>query len=182
MKLSIIKIIKEEIENYFSDWQASDTSSIADKYYNKYFLTDTTPYNEKVDAEVAGYVSKDWSGRPLENPIPIYKNPKSLTGIDRHTRGIVVKNGDFYIAKDYRAAHNRIIEKLADLGIIPQGYENDYMYDYPSDFVAVQRFEDTDRFAQSDAYRMFPEYYTQIFAKANTMHPYKFQQTKIVDE
>ena len=36
MKRSVFQVIKEEVQNFFSDWQMGDEPSIADKNYEKY--------------------------------------------------------------------------------------------------------------------------------------------------
>jgi len=185
MKRSIFQIIKEEVENFFSDWQTSDEPSIADKYYEKYYGIDADNPNKEVKdvaGDVVGYVTTDWGRRPLEVPIPIYKNPRTLEGIGKMTRGVLLNNGDFYVAKTYYAAHEIILEVLADKQIIPYQSQHDYQREFPNEYVAVQRNANTNTFVQSDAYREFPDKYLQIFNNANRVHPYKFQALKIVDE
>ena len=185
MKRSVFQVIKEEVQNFFSDWQMGDEPSIADKYYEKYHGIDAGDPNKEakqVDAEVIGYVTTDWGRRKLETAIPIYKNPRSLESISKTARGILMQNGDFYVAKTYYGAHEIILEELAKKGIVPQGLDTDYMHELPDEFIAVQRNESTNVFVQSDAYRQFPEKYQQIFNNANRLHPYKFEFMKIVDE
>ena len=183
MKRSVFQVIKEEAQNFFSDWQMGDEPSIADKYYEKYHGIDTdNPDKEvgNVDAEVVGYVTTDWARRKLETAIPIYKNPKSLEGIGKTARGILLNNGDFYVAKTYYGAHEIILEELAKKGIVPQGLDTDYMHELPDEFIAVQRNGSTNVFVQSEAYREFPENYTEMFNNANRLHPYKFEMIGIV--
>jgi hypothetical protein len=181
----LFRIIKEEVQDFFSDWQTSDEPSVADKYYEKYYGIDTTNPNKEVvnvDADVVGYVTTDWGRRKLDVPIPIYKNPKTLEGIGRMTRGILLSNGDFYVAKTYYAAHEIILEILANKNIIPHNIQFDYQHELPDEYIAVQRTGESNKFVQSSAYRQFPEKYVQIFNNANRLHPYKFQAMKVVDE
>lgn len=184
MMRSIIQIIVEEVQNFFSDWQMNDEPSVVDKYYEKYHGIDSTNTNkevENVDAEVVAYVTTDWGGKILETPIPIYKNPKSLEGIGKIARGVLMQNADFYVAKTYYGAHEIILKELAEKNIIPQGLNTDYMHEFPDEFVAVQRNDTTNTFVQSDAYRQFPEKYLQMFNNANSLHPYKFKYLDIID-
>lgn len=184
MKNSIFQIIAEEVQNFYSDWQMNDEPSIIDKYREKYYGIDSSNPNKenvKVNAEVVGYVTTDWGGNKLKEPIPIYKNPLSLDGIGKIARGILMSNGDFYVAKTYYAAHEIMLKELAKNNIIPQGLDTDYMHEFPDEFIAVQRNGNTNTFVQSDAYRQFPEKYIQIFNNANRLHPYKFELLDIID-
>jgi hypothetical protein len=189
MKRSIFQIIKEEVENFFSDWQTSDEPSIADKYYEKYYGIDTdNPSKEvkNVTGDVIGYITTNWNGQAMEIPIPIYKNPRTLEGIGKTTRGILLNNGDLYLARTYYAAHEMILEVLSDKGIIPSSTQHKYGEELPKEFVAVQRNGTTNNFVESDVYHMyrkfFPQYYIDIFNRANAKHPFKFQYRNIQDE
>lgn len=185
MKLSeIFQIIKEEVQDFFSDWQV-DEPSVTDKYYEKYYGIDADDPNKepkKVDANVIGYVTKDWGRRPLQVGIPVYKNPNNLDGIGKLARGILMNNGDLYVAKTYYAAHEIIIEVLVEKGIIPPEAEDDYQNRFPNEYIAVIRSGVKNVFVQSDAYKEFPSRYLDIFKYANTKHPYKFEAMEIVRE
>lgn len=181
MKRSIFQVIKEEIQNFFSDWSMGDEPSMADKYYQKQLGIDTET-SKTVNAEIVGNINKDWGRRPLKEPIPVYKNPKNLIGFGSVARAILLNNGDFYVAKTYFAAHESILELLAERGIIP--YESQYGYgsNYPKEFVAVQRNGTTNVFSQSEAYKEFPNHYIEIFDIGNEKQPYTFKESPTVNE
>jgi hypothetical protein len=167
---SILQIIKEEISNYYSDWQPS----IADKYYEKQLgITTKNPQEVKIDAELIGYIDKQWKN-PI-TPIPVYKNPKNLNGFESNTRGVILNNGDFYLAISRNAMHDNMLDLLTEKGIIPYQSKFDYSTKYPEQFVAVQRASNTITFAQSMAYDNFPLYYEEIFDIANKKQPYHFK-------
>ena len=175
--LRILRIINEEISNWFND----DDQSTLDAYSNKYLTTTappkaqpTAPSQPKVDGELIGYVTKEWA-RALQEPIPVYKNPRSLTGINVAARGVLLNNGDFYLAPLTNAMHDNILDMLGEKGIVPYGKVHEYYNYYPDEFVAVQRVGSSNIFAQSSAYDKFPEYYEQIFELANQRHPFKFK-------
>lgn len=186
MKFSaFLQIIKEEVQGFFSDWSMGDEPSIADKYYQTQYGIDTkTPEKEfeENDAEIIGYVTKGWNRQPIPVSIPIYKNPKNLKGISKETRAVLLKNGDFYVAKSFNAAHEMILEQLAEKRIIPYQSQFNYNTDYPSEFVAVQRSSETNNFVQSMAYVIFPNYYIEIFDTGNTRQPYHFEVLDINEQ
>ena len=179
MKLSILQIIKEEVEKFFNDTQPNGQPSMADNYYDKFVGTSTqkpqTTSQPKISGELIGYVDKQWN-TPLEIPIPVYKNPTNLMGFSNSTRGILLNNGDLYLGLTYNAFHNNILELLSKKGIIPYNKLLNYNTILPKEFVAVTRVMHTNNFSDSSEYSgvPFPEYYTQIFNLANQKQSFKF--------
>ena len=144
MKRSVFQVIKEEVQNFFSDWQMGDEPSIADKYYEKYHGIDAGDPNKEakqVDAEVIGYVTTDWGRRKLETAIPIYKNPRSLEGIGKTARGILMQNGDFYVAKTYYGAHEIILEELAKKELFPKDWILIICMNYPMNLLLYREMK-----------------------------------------
>jgi hypothetical protein len=176
MKKSLLQIIKEELNNFFSDWSMNDEPSIADKYYEKNLGTMTrgSEPETKLDGELVGYVTKQWK-TPLPSPIPVHKNPRNLNGFTKETRGILLNTGDLYVAQSYNALHDNILDLLAEKGIIPLSSKFDYDKKYPEQFVAVQRTFNTNNFAQSMAYDYFPPHYEEIFEIGRQKQPYTFK-------
>lgn len=173
MKFNLLRIIKEEIQDYFSDWRGDEEPSIADKYYEKRGIAPTK--TEEINAEVFGYVNKQYD-KILNPPIPVYKNPKSLQGFKDNTRGILLSNGDLYLAQSYNALHDNILDMLADKGVISYASKYGYEQNYPKDFVAVVRAGNTKTFGQSSAYDDFPRHYITIFDVGNEIQPFTFHQ------
>jgi hypothetical protein len=176
MKISkIIHIIKEELEDFWSDWQSEP--SMADKYYEK--LTGTaaqiqkSPDEPQITGERVGFVTTQW-GKPIEKPIPLYKNPTTLNGFENFARGVLLADGNIYLATSGNALHDDILKVLGELGVVPYGKTYNYATAMPEEFVAVQRVGNTTKFAQSSAYDEFPEYYQEIFNNGNKTHSYKF--------
>ncbi len=167
---SILQIINEEINDFYSDWRGDDEPSLVDKYYEKRGIA--TPKQQVINAEPIGYVDKQWK-TPI-TPIPVYKNPKNLDGFTKETRGILLNNGDFYVAQSYNALHDNLLQLLADRGVIPLATIYNYDKNYPEQFVAVQRTFHTNNFVQSMAYDEFPPYYEEIFEIGNQKQPYTF--------
>lgn len=181
MKHSILQIIKEEIQKFFSEWN-EDEPNLADKYYKKFISTQKSTANipkYNIDAELIGYVDKRWN-EPLETPIPIYKNPKNLDGFTYNARGILMNNGDLYLGQSYNALHENILKLLIKKGIVSSTEEFTFS---PSDnYIAVIRTMGTNDFSQSDDYRIFPKQFIEIFDIANKKHPYKFTISPINEE
>jgi hypothetical protein len=173
--MRLLQIIKEEISNYYSDWQMGNEPSIADKIYTKSQGIETEkPETNKINAELIGYV-KEQNNRPLPKPIPIYKNPKTLTGFSHDTRGILLNNGDLYLAQNYNALHENTLELLAEHKIVTYVSIYNYAQNYPRNFIAVVRAGSENIFGQSTAYDEFPDYYKDIFNLANQKQPFEFQ-------
>jgi hypothetical protein len=175
--LRILQIINEEISNWFKD----DDQSSLDAYSNKFLSTtappkapSTAPSQPKVDGELIGYVDKQWKEK-LKEPIPVYKNPRSLTGINVAARGVLLNNSDLYLAPLPNAMHDNILDMLSEKGIVPYAKTYEYFTYFPDEFIAVQRVGNTNIFTQSSAYEKFPEYYEEIFRIANNKHPFQFK-------
>ena len=166
----LIQIINEEVTNYFSDWQV-DEPDIADKYYEKK-LGISKESNVDIDAELVGYVEDD--GKLLKKPIPVYKNPKNLNGFSNDARGVILNNGDFYLAQSHDSMHTGILKLLAKHSIIPEQTIIHYSDLFPNEFVAVIRHYGKNEFLQSEAYDTFPITYRKIFDLANQKQPFKF--------
>lgn len=174
MKKSLIQIIKEAIQDFYNDWSPNNEPSLADKYFINKTGVETKPLrHEPINAELVGYVTKQYN-KPINPTIPVYKNPKNLQDFYNNTRGVILANGDFYVAISPNALHDNILDLLAEHGIIPYASKFDYGDKLPQEFVAVQRAGDTNRFGASDAYDVFPNYYITIFDNANQKQPYEF--------
>ncbi len=172
--LSLLQIIKEELEDFY-DYGAEP--SMSDRYLQKNTLVNPTP-TEKINAELIGYIYTQY-GRKLPEPIPVYKNPKSLIGFGYNTRGIILADGDFYLAKTWGAMHDDILEMLSEKNIISYDKIYNYFKNLPEEFIAVQRVGTTDRFAESEAYDIFPDYYEEIFQIANQLQPFEFKSNPL---
>ena len=177
MKLSrLVQIIKEEISNFTTDWSMNDEPSLADRYYEKQGIDTQTQQQQQVnpiDAELVGYVDKQLQS-PI-TPVPVYKNPRTLDGFTKEARGILLSNGDLYLAQSYNAFHDNILPMLAAKGIVPHGATHNYDRNFPEEFVAVQRTFNTNNFSQSTAYDEFPPHYEEIFAIGRQKQPYTFK-------
>jgi hypothetical protein len=175
MKISrLLQIIKEEISNFTSDWSMNDEPSLADRYYDNKGITTKEPQQQNtIDAELVGYVVKQWTKSIA--PIPVYKNPRTLNGFTKECRGILLSTGDFYVGQSYNALHDNLLQMLADKGIVPLASIYNYDKNYPEQFVAVQRTFTTNNFGQSMAYDEFPPHYMEIFEIGTQKQPYTFK-------
>jgi hypothetical protein len=178
---SVLQIIKEEISNFYSDWQMSDEPSVTDTYYEKNLGIDSKKSEIKINAEVIGYANKQWD-KPINPPVPIYKNPMSLEGFGREARGIIFNNGDFYLAQTTQPAHETILKLLSELGVVSYATTFNYFSEYPEEFIAVMRAFDSNTFTQSTAYDDFPIYYQAIFDMANEKYPFKFHNMEMSEQ
>jgi hypothetical protein len=170
MNQRLLQIIQEELEDFYDYDQEQN---MADKYFQTHAAP--PPANPKIntDAQVIGYVTRTHLGY-ISVPIPIYKNPKDIKDFGMNARGVLLPNGDFYLASSSVAMHDFILPMLSEKGIIPYGKVYDYDNNYPEEFVAVQRMGTTNEFTQSSTYHEFPEYYKEMFDTANKVQPFKF--------
>lgn len=173
---SILQIIKEELINFIKEnWDTWENEpSIADKIYARQGIEVQQQPEEKINAELVGYVNKQWN-KPI-NPIPVYKNPKNLIGFLPNTRAILLNTGDLYVAQSYNALHDNMLDLLADKKIIPHASKYNYDSNYPEEFIAVVRASDTTTFGESTAYDYFPPHYEETFNIANQKQPYIFKK------
>jgi len=174
MKFKLLQIIKEEIQSFYSDWSMDNEPSIADKFYEKRLGINQPIQQEELNAELIGFVNKQ-GNILIKTPIPVYKNPTTLTGFLNDTRGILLSNGDFYLAQSYNALHENMLELLAQHGIIPLTSIHGYAQNFPKEFVAVMRAGNSNTFGQSSAYDYFPEHYIEIFKVGNEKQPFEFK-------
>jgi hypothetical protein len=170
MKISkLLRIINEEFQNFYSDWQTDDepSMSLADKYFEK--TTGHAPEQSKdieVNAELVGFVNKSAS-RILPKPVSIYKNPRNLIGIDSSVRAILTNNVDLYIAQKSNLLHEDMFELLIKIGAFPYQAQFEYGTKLPEAFIAVVRAGESPSFGQSTAYDSIPIYYRTLIDEAN---------------
>jgi hypothetical protein len=169
--LSIIQLIREELEDFY-DYDKEQ--SMADKYYQTKVAVDPSPKGYIYNAELVGNVDKQY-GRKLSEPVPIYKNPKNLQGFGNGARGVLLSNGDFYLAQSWEAMHDDLLDLLGEKNIIPYTTVYRYYHNYPEEYIAVQRQGSSNTFAQSTAYDDFPPYYEEIFKIGNQKQPFEFK-------
>jgi hypothetical protein len=183
MNQRLLAIIREEIENWFND----DDQGVLNAYNDKFMSTNAPPaavapaqqkQQPRMDGELVSYVTKEWS-RQLPVPIPIFLNPRSLTGAEAGARGVLLGNGDFYVTPKANAMHDNILAALGELGVIPIAKAYHYYDNYPEEFVAVERIFNTNTFGQSSAYDEFPEFYQEIFNIGNENQPFHFKPVPI---
>ena len=176
MHLNLIQIIKEELDNWFDD-----EPSLADKYYQKNLGITKQPSQQqlqKLSGEYIGDLNKAWSIN-LDKPVAVYKNPENLNGFDNNTRGILLDNGDIYLAQNRTGLHFNIIELLGKKNIIPM---NSVVHNYgrkmPENYITIVR-NGNNGFIQSTAYDEFPPYYEAMFDYANEVQPFTFTQVSL---
>jgi len=169
----VISNTSQIINKYYSDWGNNNELSIADKYYEKKTGI-SQPSNLEINAELIGFVTKQWE-ELLKQPVSVYKNPKTLNGFLNNTRGILLNNGDLYLAQSYNALHNNILELLTEKRIIPLKSTHNYAHNFPKEFVAVTLAGDSTIFGQSSSYDYFPQHYINIFKTGNEKQPFNFK-------
>jgi hypothetical protein len=136
-------------------WNMASLTSegVADKYMTQHFgIADP---DEEFDKQY--FIQK--YGKPITKVknVPIYKNPKTLEGFDKGVRGVVMNNGDLYLAFSQEGPiHQTIINALKSVGVITGntgGWEDvDAFNDY--DFITLQRIWGKDKFGIGESYTL----------------------------
>ncbi len=165
----IKKIIWDEINEYVS---------MADAWYAKKLgiVSTDTPENDPLDGEFIGIIHSDFHGKKYLKPAHVFKNPAKLKNFTYNCRGILLKNGDFYLMKHtVNVLHDELIKFLVNKNILPSSIPKDYPNDLPEEFISVERSEYNNYFLPSTLYNEFPESYKEMFQNANKKgRGYKF--------
>jgi hypothetical protein len=169
--MRIIDIINEELKNWFDD-----EPSIADKYYEKNLNITKKPINKETDysGELIGYVNHQWH-EELPQPIPIIKNPTSLTNFDNNCRGVLTQDGNLYMSTSIEGFHDNILKLLYEKGLIyPNFAFSMYYKTCPEEFIAVSRINNTNTIQIHNIYDFYdddeikvPLYYQELMEYAN---------------
>jgi len=159
---------------------------VGDKFLaNKYITPDDNEEFEKI------YKSK--KQKEEDKPItyikdrlgkitPVFKNPKNLFNFDRNVRAIADKEGNLYVAlEDNYFNHGKMANYLNTVGIIncEKYYENNKnnantnygIYANQSNYLLLNRKEDTNTFGVSDAYEHSGEASEDMFKALRKRNP-----------
>lgn len=148
MNLDILNIVNEEIQ--------SSGLMKEDLYANNPYLAN---YGKQPKDDNQNY-NKNSYQQEYKNPysigtvngVQILKNPNNLNDVASSTRAVLLKNGDFYVAKNWNIMHEDMLNFLFKKGIIK---DNSHFKDYykiePNEFIAVQRIGNTNKFGTSSA-------------------------------
>ncbi len=180
---NIKDIIITETRNFINEY-FNDEESLGDKIFNRKYnqVPQTTkPVTDPSMGELVGYIYKN-NYRTFNEPIGIYKNPKSLNNFGNDTRAILTNKIDLYVATSYEALHEYILELLVDKNILSYGSTLNYMEEMPEEFITLRRAGNTNTFGQGryvsdlEEYNLrFPKYYLMMFEQANTKFPFRFK-------
>lgn len=176
----ILQIIIEEVQDFYNrSWDRSEEEpSIADRIYARQGII-PPPKNQpttQISGEKVGDVINSFSQSQSANKVvPLFKNPQNLRGYDDSVRGVILNNGEFYLAMNRGLLHEDILEFLSKRGIVPYAKTYHYWKDFPEEFVAVVRLGNSNNFYQSTAYEGFPPYYQQMFDEATQKYPFTFK-------
>jgi hypothetical protein len=146
--------IKNIIKEWFAD-EYDNEPRLSDKINIRRGITKQNDVDKsrKTDAILFDFIVPMVNNRVLKGePIPLYKNPKTLMGIDMGARGVLLEDGTFFIAKTMYATHDDILKKLAEKKIISDGSRYEYWNNYPDEYVCVERVGLTKKFSPSTLY------------------------------
>jgi hypothetical protein len=174
--MDTIKIIKEVIKEFFSD--DDDSPRLSDKRYQRLGIQNSQTNVQtaiKDDAELFGFVGTDIKGRMInKDPVAVYKNPKTLRGIEYGARGVLMSDGTFYIGKKSSVLHDEILDLLVEKRVITADKTIRYGQNKPEEYIAMERKEMTNSFSPSSVYSELPIYYYDIIELGNKAHSFTF--------
>lgn len=166
--MNVNHLINEEIKRIMKEFYGEE-ESITDKWYEKRLgiYREKKREDDDVDGEYVGSTNKDVLGKQYRKPIAIYKNPKRIKNIGYNARGVILENGDFFIAKSAEALHDDIIAFLIEKRFLPHTTDKNYTINMPKEYVCVERNRFDSVFTPAYFYVDFPSYYEKIFERAN---------------
>ena len=81
----------------------------------------------------------------------IIKNPKTLTNIEPDVRGVIDKDGNFYVEVEGLLTHDEMLEDILDkLNLV--NYVDEWYVELPTEFVTVQRIYNKNLFVIGESY------------------------------
>ena len=179
--MNLLKIVAEEVVKFINEYFDPEEESLIDKYHAAKGIHTLPPKEQEVDGDYIGSITHTWQvlgDMPLKNPVPVYKNPRNINAFPKETRGILLQNGDVYLANGSDGLHDDILNLLGKKRIVPLAATHNWYTKYPEEFVAIQRVQNF--FIGSASYDSFPnipDQYIEHFDNANRKHPYKFKHT-----
>jgi hypothetical protein len=85
----------------------------------------------------------------------LVKNPKDINAIDEWVRGVIDKDGNLFIEKEYNTTHTFILNILIKKGYIDDNFNRWWTDEEPSEFVCVMREEHTKKLLLSESYSTY---------------------------
>jgi hypothetical protein len=82
----------------------------------------------------------------------LVKNPKDINAIDEWVRGVIDKDGNLFIEKEYNTTHTFILNILIKKGYIDDNFNRWWDDDEPTEFVCVMREKHTNKLLLSESY------------------------------
>lgn len=169
-----LNILKEELDNWFDN----NEPSLADNIYNqKYGINADNNTEEADNAYSQGQYIGSTTNSYNTTKVKIFLNPLSLHKFQTRCRGVVMDNGDLYLANTPNLTHYNIIDFLSEKKILADNMKQWYYRIVPTNFVAVVRNYSLDEFFESESYYHNPEIFQrieQIFNELNKNNRYTF--------
>jgi len=135
------------------------SEGVGDKYAEQEFnIPDELSNYVLPNADFIGIITHDYIGNKLKKVTKIYCNPASLDDFVPFVRGIILKNGDLYVANSNEVIHidivnflikNNIIDGPSTINDLEEFMSNEY--EYPKVFIGIQRLARKNIFAISES-------------------------------
>lgn len=155
------KVVSESFTEFLHKQKLVE--GVADKYaekefhipqeYEKFEKTHSQEEIKQSGAEEIGIITQSMIGnKPLRIPVKVFKNPKSFKNFGIGVRGVIMQNGDLYLASSADVIHYDILALMEEKNIIPDGAGKGWEDMNKRDFLTVQRVALFDVIAIGESY------------------------------
>jgi hypothetical protein len=175
----LLRIIKEEIRSFLEG--SYKGRGVGDTYFDRILSQDKSlEYLQRrpefnLSGTLAGIIRTRGEDGKARKAVPVYLNPKNLTGFEPSVRGVLTDGVDLYIAQNAEILHEDLFPYLKRIGAIQTDPGGGYGTLLSKEFIAVVRAFNADAFMLSPSYhKNFPDYYKQLFDKAGMKFGFKF--------
>lgn len=169
---------------------------VADKYAeNEFHIPDDAKYHfeqkflKENNPNLIGQITHSWDDNKFERITNIYFNPKSLDNFDAFVRGIILKNGDLYLADSSRdVIHIDIVRFLIRNGILEGSIDVEKLMDlldeecaYPKTFLSIHRVAKKNIFGIGESNGVIPDNIPFLKAAEKKNPNFKFANKDVFD-
>jgi hypothetical protein len=175
----LLQIIKEEVLSFLES--SYEGRGVGDTFFDRILSRDKSlEYLQRrpefnLSGTLVGIIRTRGEDGKARKAVPVYFNPRNLTGFEPSVRGVLTDGVDLYVAQSAEILHEDLFPHLKKIGAIQTDPGGGYGTLLSREFVAVVRVFNSSIFMLSPSYhKVFPDYYKQLFDKAKIKLGYNF--------
>lgn len=150
---------KEKFTKFIFEGVADEYADNEFSIYNEHIKDFEKKFLREQSKGLVGVIELNWEGVKLKYPTRIFKNPPNLNYFEPFVRGVILKNGDLYLADiSKNVIHIDIIKFLINKNIIKGPTDIDDLEtfvisenDYPRQFICVHRVQNKNVFGLGES-------------------------------